>query len=99
MSWLRLAPDGSLILTLHVQPGAKQTALAGLHGEALKIRLQAPPVDGKANACLLAYLAKVLRVPGSAVSLVSGDASRQKRVRIEGAGEAALAALRTSVEA
>ena len=47
--WFRLAADGRITLTLHIQPGAKQTAFAGLHGDALKIRLAAPPVDGKAN--------------------------------------------------
>ena len=58
--------------------------MAGLHGEALKIRLAAPPVDGKANACLIAFLADRLGVARSAISLLSGEASRAKRVRISG---------------
>jgi YggT family protein len=79
--WLNQAADGSLMLSLHIQPGAKKTEIAGLHGEALKIRLAAPPVDGKANAALIAFLAKTCGVPKSAVELVSGDTSRTKRVR------------------
>lgn len=81
--WLREGADGSLTLTLHIQPGAKQTGFAGLHGEAMKIRLAAPPVDGKANAALCAFLAEFCGVPKSAVTLVSGDTSRARRVRIE----------------
>jgi uncharacterized protein (TIGR00251 family) len=80
--WLQVAADGSLTLTLHIQPGAKRTGFAGLYGEAAKIRLAAPPVDGKANAALCAFLAEVCGVPKSAVSLVSGETSRAKRVRI-----------------
>ena len=83
MSWL-VAEAGGVVLRLHIQPGAKKTEVVGLHGEALKIRLAAPPVDGKANACLLAFLAKQLDVAKSAVSLISGDSSRAKRVRVAG---------------
>ncbi|MCK9987010.1 MAG: uncharacterized protein AzoDbin1_03482 [Azoarcus sp.] len=92
--WLREAADGSVVLTLHIQPGAKKTEFVGLHGEALKIRLAAPPVDGKANAALCAFLADFCGVPKSAVSLVSGETSRAKRVRIDGASAGALARLR-----
>lgn len=81
MSWLRADGDG-VVLALHIQPGAKRTECAGLHGEALKIRLAAPPVDGKANEALIAYLAKTLGVAKSQVELVSGQSSRAKRVRI-----------------
>ena len=61
-----------------------KTEVVGLHGEALKIRLAAPPADGKANACLIAFLADRLGVARSAIRLVAGDASRAKRVRISG---------------
>jgi uncharacterized protein len=81
--WLRAAGD-DVVLTLHIQPGAKRTELAGIHGEALKIRLGAPPVDGKANDCLIAFLAERLRVPKSRVVLESGMTSRSKRVRVVG---------------
>jgi uncharacterized protein (TIGR00251 family) len=83
--WRREEGDGAalaLVLTLHVQPGAKRTEVAGVHGEALKIRLAAPPVDGKANAALLRYLADAFGVPQRAVTLVRGETSRQKTVRI-----------------
>ena len=74
----RLAADGRITLTLHIQPGAKKTEVAGLHGEALKIRLAAPPVDGKANEALIKFVAETLRLPKSAVSLKSGQTSRHK---------------------
>ncbi|MDM8349061.1 DUF167 family protein [Pseudomonas sp. sp1636] len=76
--------DGAdLILDCHLQPKASCDEFAGLHGERLKIRLTAPPVDGKANAKLLAFLAAAFAVGKSQVSLESGQQSRQKRVRIK----------------
>jgi uncharacterized protein (TIGR00251 family) len=78
MTWL-VADGTGVTLRLHIQPGAKKTEVAGLHGEALKIRLAAPPVDGKANACLIGFLADQLGVAKSVVSLVSGESSRAKR--------------------
>ena|SRR5450432_3343526 len=69
-------------LTLHVQPGAKRTEVSGTHGDALKIRLAAPPVDGKANAELLCYLANVFGVPQRNVTLMRGESSRHKVVRV-----------------
>lgn len=88
--WLRQAADGRLTLTLHIQPGAKKTEVAGLHGEALKIRLAAPPVDGKANEALLRFFADALGLPKSAVSLKSGQSSRHKVVEIVGSDAAAI---------
>jgi hypothetical protein len=82
--WLNEDP-GSITLTLHVQPGAKRTEVAGLHGDALKIRLAAPPVDGQANEALIAFLADAFGVPKRQVELLSGHASRSKRVRVHGA--------------
>lgn len=89
--WLRREASGSLVLSLHVQPGARKTEIVGLHGEALKIRLAAPPVDGKANASLIEFLAERLEVPRTQVELVSGAASRLKRLRVRGAPEGAIA--------
>ncbi len=76
--------DGEdLILDCHLQPKASSDEFAGLHGERLKIRLTAPPVEGKANAHLLAFLGKAFGVAKSQVSLISGELNRQKRVRIQ----------------
>lgn len=83
MTWL-VADGRGVTLRLHIQPGAKKTEVAGPHGEALKIRLAAPPVDGKANAGLIEFLADRLGVAKASVSLVSGESSRAKRVRVEG---------------
>jgi uncharacterized protein (TIGR00251 family) len=82
-SWLR-QEGADLVLSLHIQPKAKRTEFAGLHGGAMKLRLAAPPVDGKANAVLCAFLADFCGVPKSAVTLLSGEASRAKRVRVAG---------------
>ncbi len=81
--WLRADGDG-VMLTLHIQPGAKRTEVVGLHGEALKIRLASPPVDGKANDALLAFISGKVGAGRTAVELVSGQTSRSKRVRIAG---------------
>jgi len=72
------------LLELHVQPGAKTTAAVGEHGGRLKLKIAAPPVDNKANAQLLAWLAAQLKVPKSAVRLVRGETSRQKTVAVCG---------------
>lgn len=85
MSWLVADRDG-VVLTLHIQPGAKKSGIVGLHGDALKIRLAAPPVDGKANAALLEFLAQKVGVGRTALELLSGQTSRSKRVRIAGVG-------------
>jgi uncharacterized protein (TIGR00251 family) len=85
--WLQPRGEG-VVLALHIQPGAKKTELAGRHGDALKIRLAAPPVDGKANECLIAFLAERLSLPRAALVLVSGQTSRAKRVAVAGASAA-----------
>jgi hypothetical protein len=91
--WCRLARDGTLTLAVHAQPGARSTAVAGLHGDALKIRLAAPPVDGKANACLIEFLAQLLQVPRGSVELVAGAGARRKLLRVARASPEALARL------
>lgn len=83
MSALRREGD-ELLLQVHAQPGARQSAFAGLHGEALKIRLAAPAQDGRANDELRRFLAQEFAVPLSAVILLSGESARQKRLRIRG---------------
>lgn len=82
--WLRQG-ERQTTLTLHIQPGAKKTEVAGVHGDALKIRLAAPPVDGKANAALIAFVADRLGLAKSAVSLKSGQTSRRKVLEVAGA--------------
>lgn len=80
--WLR-RHGTALSLTLHIQPGARRTEIAGEHGDALKIRLAAPPVDGKANAALIEFLACRLNLPKSSLRLASGHSSRRKVVAID----------------
>lgn len=82
--WLRQG-ERQTTLTLHIQPGAKKTEVAGVHGDALKIRLAAPPVDGKANAALIAFVADRIGVAKSAVSLKSGQTSRRKVLEVTAA--------------
>ena len=79
--WYRKTTEGWLI-AVHAQPGAKKSAVAGLHGEALKVRVAAPPVEGKANDALTAFVAKALGVPRRAVSIVKGESSREKLLLI-----------------
>src|ERR671930_214798 len=73
------------ILELHVQPGAARSEFAGEHGGRLKVRLAAPPVEGKANAALVEFLARYFGVPKRNVRIAAGFKSRRKRVVIEGA--------------
>lgn len=77
---------GGHLLEVHVQPGAKRTEVVGLHGDRLKIKLAAPPVDGKANDALVAWAAEVFQVGRGDVELVRGQTSRQKTLRISGLG-------------
>lgn len=76
-------PEGA-VLTVHVQPRASKTEYVGLHGDALKFRVAAPPVEGAANDALCAYLAGLFRLPKGAVSVWSGQGSRCKRVLLRG---------------
>jgi uncharacterized protein (TIGR00251 family) len=94
--WYRLASNGDITLTLHIQPGARQTECAGLHGDALKIRLAAPPVDGKANAALIAFIAEQLGCPCAAITLKSGQTSRRKVLAVSGCTVDAVASLAVS---
>ncbi|BBB24839.1 DUF167 domain-containing protein [Amphritea japonica] len=75
--------NDNLILNCHLQPKASSDAIVGLHAESVKIRITAPPIEGKANAHLVKFLAKQFGVAKSAVSILSGELGRQKRVRIE----------------
>lgn len=74
--------DDGLVLTLYVQPKSSRDAIVGLHGEALKVTITAPPVEGKANAHLQKYLAKLFAVAKSQVLLEKGVSSRHKQIKI-----------------
>lgn len=82
-AWYRRNGD-VLTLTLHVQPGAKRSEVAGLHGEALKIRLAAPPIEGRANDALCRFIADTFDVPLKQVELKQGAQSRHKVVAVTG---------------
>lgn len=76
--------DEEVVLRVHVQPGTGRSAFVGKHGNALKVRVAAPPVGGRANQALLALLAATLGLKGEQVELLSGESSRAKRVRVSG---------------
>jgi uncharacterized protein len=80
-----IAPNG-IQLRLRVQPRASRTELAGIHGDALRVRLGAAPVDGAANQALIRLLADLLSVPRSAVQVIAGEMSRSKIVAVSGIG-------------
>jgi uncharacterized protein (TIGR00251 family) len=77
---------GGVQLRLHVQPGASRTGIAGLHGDALKVRVAAPPAEGRANRELLHYLADLLGVARVRIALIKGETGRRKTVVIQGIG-------------
>ncbi len=79
--WVRRLADG-WSLTIRVQPGAKRSEVVGPHGDALRIRVAGPPVDGKANGELVRFLAEHLDLPERAVEIMRGHTSRTKVVRI-----------------
>ena len=79
-------------LAVRVHPGARKNGVTGVHDDALKIALTAPPVDGKANEALIAFLAEALRLPRARIAIVAGIASRAKTVRITGKSAAEVAA-------
>ena len=90
--WLKTVQTG-VELTVLVQPRASRTKVVGEHDGQLKIQLAAPPVDGEANAALVEFIAKTLGVPRRQVTLVAGDTSRRKRLRVEGVDAAAAEAV------
>lgn len=75
---------GDVVLLVHAQPGARESAFAGLHGDAVKLRLAAPAQEGRANRELCRFLAVAFGVPQAAVVLLNGEGSRHKRVKIAG---------------
>ena len=75
--------NGAVVMDISVVPGAKRTELVGLHDGALRVRLAAPPVDGKANEALIAWIANELCVQRRDVELIRGMSSRRKQVRVD----------------
>jgi uncharacterized protein (TIGR00251 family) len=80
---IQAIPDG-IVMSVRVIPRSARSGLAGTRGDALLVRLVAPPVDGKANEELIDVIAAALKVSPRAISIVAGERSRQKRVRIAG---------------
>ena len=94
MDALRIEVRGSLVrVAVHVQPRAARSEIVGQHGAALKVRLQAPPVDGAANEALVRVLADALGVSQRSVRVVAGATSRAKTVEIDGTTADAVRAL------
>jgi uncharacterized protein (TIGR00251 family) len=83
--------DGRVVLSLSVVPNAKRTAVDGLHDGALRVRLAAPPIEGRANEALVAWLAKSLGVARRDVELLRGESSRRKQVAVDTSVDAARA--------
>jgi uncharacterized protein (TIGR00251 family) len=87
MPFLKPTAEGCRI-SVRVQPGASRSEVAGLHGTELKVRVKAPPVEGKANAALLEFLAELFRVKRGQCELLRGETARSKTVFIRGLNEA-----------
>jgi uncharacterized protein (TIGR00251 family) len=83
-SWYRRSADGVLRISIHAQPGARRTEVAGIHGEALKIRVAAPALEDRANEALIEFVAKRLGVAKRDVTIASGGKSREKRLEVRG---------------
>lgn len=97
MPYLHTLPDGALLLNLYVQPKASRNEIAGIHNDALKVRLTTPPIEGRANKAVIAFLAKTLKLAKSSITIVSGNQSRTKKIQILGLSETAARQLLESV--
>lgn len=85
--------DDRVRFVVHVQPNASRSEIVGVHGDALKVRLAAPPVDGAANEALVTLLAKALDCPRSAIRITHGALTRRKTVEVVGREVQAIVAL------
>ena len=74
--------QNDLLLNLYIQPKASRDQIVGLHGDELKIAITAPPIDGKANAHLIKYLAKCFKVPKSQIQILKGELGRHKQIKV-----------------
>lgn len=93
------AVDAACELQVQVVPNASRTAVAGLHDGALRVRLMAPPIDGRANTALLAWVAAALGLPRRSVQLLSGESGRRKRLALDCAPARVAAWLRAELAA
>lgn len=84
MTWITETNDG-VVLSLHCQPGAKASRVVGLYDDRLKLQVQAPPLENRANDALVAWLADQLSLPRKQIEILTGQTSRQKRVLVRGA--------------
>ena len=82
--------DGAVRFAVRVQPRSSRTGVEGVHGDALKVRVNAPPVDGAANEAVVEVLAEALGVPRRMVRIVAGESSRSKVVEVAGVGATAV---------
>jgi hypothetical protein len=84
MIFLRTDQKGSVLLNVYVQPKASFNQICGIYGEALRVRITAPPVDDKANAMLVRFFAKLFKIPKASVTIAQGKQSRAKKIAIQG---------------
>jgi uncharacterized protein len=92
MGWFTPAANG-IVINVRVVPRASRNEVAGVQGDALRIRLQAPPVEGKANAALVRFLAECLGVRPGNITILSGEKGRTKRVLVSGTAAERVAGL------
>lgn len=81
------ATDDGVLVDVHVQPGAHRPRVVGRHGDALKVAVAAPPVEGRANDAVVKAIAEVFGVPVADVTITSGQTARRKRLRVAGIDE------------
>lgn len=81
--WIK-EKNGCLFVRIHLQPRASKNEIAGIHGDSIKLRLTSPPVDGAANSHTIEFFAKKLGVQKSKITIVSGEKSRHKTLKVAG---------------
>ncbi len=101
MTWIKnheiKGKIGSLLI-LYLQPGASKTAVRGLYQDRLKLSIQSPPVEGAANAAVIEFLSKTLKIPKNKIHFISGETSRQKNLWLECEAEKVRSALVSFLE-
>jgi hypothetical protein len=88
MQYLTAKGGRQVILTLYVQPKSSRTRIVGLHDGSIKLTITAPPVEGKANAQVTAFFAKLFKIPKSTITILSGQQGRHKRIGVTGITQA-----------